>query len=204
MNTVSFELLSVKILDSKIPMGLHYRDRTKFAASENLNFVTRSRNYSFRLWILPIWFWISIKLSVIWYVEKFFTQYVIFHDIGKITLKMHATILRCVLKFFYDVHVWYYEVILLCLVNSKTPMGLHYRDGTKFAASEELVNFVSRSTHTRAHIRFTALWTLSGLPGWAGTRTNLDFTEARDSEWQWHQHWRQKLPFLAIYVYQFS
>jgi len=23
-----------------------------------------------------------------------------------------------------------------------------------------------------------------GLPGWAGTRTNLDFTEARDSEWQ--------------------
>ena len=29
-----------------------------------------------------------------------------------------------------------------------------------------------------------------GLPGWAGTRkvkTNVDFTEARDSEWQWHQ-----------------
>ena len=29
-----------------------------------------------------------------------------------------------------------------------------------------------------------------GLPGWAGTRKvkpNLDFTEARDSEWQWHQ-----------------
>ena len=29
-----------------------------------------------------------------------------------------------------------------------------------------------------------------GLPRWAGTRkgkTNLDFTVARDSEWQWHQ-----------------
>jgi len=26
-----------------------------------------------------------------------------------------------------------------------------------------------------------------GLPGWASTRTSLDFTEARDSEWQWHQ-----------------
>ena len=29
-----------------------------------------------------------------------------------------------------------------------------------------------------------------GLPRWAGTRkvkANLDFTEARDSEWQWHQ-----------------
>ena len=39
-----------------------------------------------------------------------------------------------------------------------------------------------------------------GLPRWAGTRkvkSNLDFTEARDSEWQWHQlgksspHFRQ-------------
>ena len=38
------------------------------------------------------------------------------------------------------------------------------------------------------HTRLTAL--CPGLPGWAGTRkvkTNLDFTEARDSEWQWHQ-----------------
>jgi len=26
-----------------------------------------------------------------------------------------------------------------------------------------------------------------GLPEWARTRTNLDFTEARYSEWQWHQ-----------------
>jgi len=26
-----------------------------------------------------------------------------------------------------------------------------------------------------------------GLPGWAGAKTNLDFTEARDNEWQWHQ-----------------
>jgi len=43
---------------------------------------------------------------------------------------------------------------------------------------------LSGTTHTR----LTAL--RSGLPGWAGTRklkTNLDFTEARDSEWQWHQ-----------------
>jgi len=26
-----------------------------------------------------------------------------------------------------------------------------------------------------------------GLSGSAGTKTNLDFTEARDSEWHWHQ-----------------
>ena len=38
------------------------------------------------------------------------------------------------------------------------------------------------------HTCLTAL--CPGLPGWAGTRkvkTNLDFTGARDSEWQWHQ-----------------
>ena len=44
-------------------------------------------------------------------------------------------------------------------------------------------------THTRARARaFNGPF--PGLPGWAGTRkvkTNLDFTEARDSERQWHQ-----------------
>ena len=44
----------------------------------------------------------------------------------------------------------------------------------------------TRDTHT--HSRLTAL--CPGLPGWAGTRKvkpNLDFTEARDSEWQLRQ-----------------
>ena len=47
-------------------------------------------------------------------------------------------------------------------------------------------------THTHTHL--TAL--CPGLPGSAGTRkvkTNLDFTEARDSEWQWHQLGRMQL-----------
>jgi len=42
-------------------------------------------------------------------------------------------------------------------------------------------------THTHTHTRLTAL--CLGLPGSASTRkvkTNLNFTEARDSEWQWH------------------
>ena len=43
-------------------------------------------------------------------------------------------------------------------------------------------------THT--HTRLTALF--PGLPRWAGTR-NLDFTEARDSEWQWHQLGRMQV-----------
>jgi len=42
--------------------------------------------------------------------------------------------------------------------------------------------------YTHACTRLAAIF--PWLPGWAGTRkakTNLDFTEARDSEWQWHQ-----------------
>jgi len=44
------------------------------------------------------------------------------------------------------------------------------------------------STHTHTHTRLTAL--CPGLPGgswYQKGKTNLDFTEARDSEWQWHQ-----------------
>ena len=45
--------------------------------------------------------------------------------------------------------------------------------------------WVSWTAHTHTHL--TALFL--GLPGWASKRkvkTNLDFTEARDSEWQWN------------------
>jgi len=33
------------------------------------------------------------------------------------------------------------------------------------------------------HIHLWPSWLCPGLPGWVGIRTNLDFTEARDSEW---------------------
>jgi len=45
-----------------------------------------------------------------------------------------------------------------------------------------------RHTHTHTHIRLTALF--PGPPMWDGTRKVKliwIFTEARDSEWQWHQ-----------------
>jgi len=38
--------------------------------------------------------------------------------------------------------------------------------------------------------RFTTLWILSGttqVSWYQKGKTNLDFTEVRDSEWQWHQ-----------------
>jgi len=52
----------------------------------------------------------------------------------------------------------------------------------------ELQTHTHTHTHTHTYTRLTAPF--PGLPGWGTTRkvkTNLDFTEARDSEWQWHQ-----------------
>jgi len=43
---------------------------------------------------------------------------------------------------------------------------------------------------TYTHNRFTVLWILSRITRvsrYPQGKTNLDFTEARDSEWQWHQ-----------------
>jgi len=48
-------------------------------------------------------------------------------------------------------------------------------------------NYPPLHTHTHTHTHLMA--PCPGLPGWASTRkvkVNLDFTEARDSEWQWH------------------
>ena len=58
-------------------------------------------------------------------------------------------------------------------------------------------NFVSRNLvncRNNTHTRLTALY--PGLPESANTRkvkTNVDFTEARDSEWQWHQLGRMQV-----------
>jgi len=53
-------------------------------------------------------------------------------------------------------------------------------------------------THTHP---FTALWILFGITRvsqYQKGKTNLDFTEARNSEWQWHQlgHWCKSAPRL--------
>jgi len=46
-------------------------------------------------------------------------------------------------------------------------------------------------SNTHTHIHFTALWTLSRITRvsrYQKGKTNLDFIEARDSEWQWQWH----------------
>jgi len=43
-------------------------------------------------------------------------------------------------------------------------------------------------THTHTHTRLTALFSgTTQVSRYLKGKTNLDFTEARDSEWQWHQ-----------------
>jgi len=44
---------------------------------------------------------------------------------------------------------------------------------------------VHTDTHTHPILRLPGL--CPGLPGWVSTRSNLDFTEAWDSDWQWHK-----------------
>jgi len=49
-------------------------------------------------------------------------------------------------------------------------------------------------THTRARVHLTALF--PGLPQvsqYQKSKTNLDFTEARVTEWQWHQLGRMQV-----------
>jgi len=54
------------------------------------------------------------------------------------------------------------------------------------------INLVSLScsthTHTHTHTRFNGpLSGITRVSRYQKGKTNLDFTEARDSEWQWHQ-----------------
>jgi len=46
----------------------------------------------------------------------------------------------------------------------------------------------SRHTHTHIHTRWTALFSrTTRVSRYQKGKTNLDFTKARDSEWQWHR-----------------
>jgi len=47
------------------------------------------------------------------------------------------------------------------------------------------ISFTTACTHT--HTRLTALFQDYLVSQYQKGKTNLDFTEARDSEWQWHQ-----------------
>ena len=56
------------------------------------------------------------------------------------------------------------------------------------------IQVTSQHTHTQTHTRLTALFRdYPCEPVYQKGKTNLDFTEARDSEWQWHQPGRMQV-----------
>ena len=68
-----------------------------------------------------------------------------------------------------------------CSPTLDTPRGHWYKHKQRYQQI--------RCRHTHIHARLTAIF--PGLPGWACRyqkgKIDLDFTAARDSEWQWHQ-----------------
>ena len=65
-------------------------------------------------------------------------------------------------------------------------------DGISLSVSKSKLVYSSLifvdNTHTHTHTRLTALFSGTTRVGrYQKGKTNLDFTEARDSEWQWHQ-----------------
>jgi len=50
------------------------------------------------------------------------------------------------------------------------------------------ITHAQSQSHTHTHTRLTALFSGTTRVSWYQKgKTNLDVTEARDSEWQWHQ-----------------
>jgi len=65
---------------------------------------------------------------------------------------------------------------------------LNHRDAAAcFALSLQHRCIHHTHTHTHTHTRLTALSGTTQVSRYQKGKTNLDFTKARDSEWQWHQ-----------------
>ena len=77
-------------------------------------------------------------------------------------------------------------VVARAAVDVREPaLLLHQRRRQLHDANDELFGiFVNE---TRTDIRLTALFRTTQVSRYQKGGTNLDFTEARDSEWQWHQ-----------------
>jgi len=61
----------------------------------------------------------------------------------------------------------------------------------RFIRDSHISMSISCKSTTHTHTRLTALY--PGLPRYQKGETNLDFTEPRDSEWQWHQLGRMQV-----------
>ena len=75
--------------------------------------------------------------------------------------------------------------------NSNSPKLLHTLQQLYFSTIfffYSITHETHTHTHTHTHTRLTALFSeTTRVSRYQIGKTNLDFTEARDSEWQWHE-----------------
>ena len=68
--------------------------------------------------------------------------------------------------------------------------SLQQTQAARLRVSSKSINKFESNTHTHTHTRLTARFSGTARVGryhYQKGKTNLDFTEAGDSEWQWHQ-----------------
>ena len=96
---------------------------------------------------------------------------------------MHLTPMPQETLIFFHIHLIIFQHVCISALNN------YYTNLTASFPGQP----VSAGTHKHTHTRLTGL--CPGLPRWASTRdkTNLDFTEERDSERQWHQLGRMQV-----------
>ena len=70
-------------------------------------------------------------------------------------------------------------------IHKHVPTSVHAIHNCKSAANGPTCS--SKSQHTLTHSLNGRLSGITRLSRYQKSKTNLDFTEARDSEWQWHQ-----------------
>ena len=58
---------------------------------------------------------------------------------------------------------------------------------SSLSCSKTVISITSRVTHTHTHQFNGSLSWTTQVSRYQKCKTNLDFTEARDSKWQWHQ-----------------
>ena len=78
------------------------------------------------------------------------------------------------------------SVFVHMLLGNVLPPGVTASFYHRFLFKHQRQTAQATYTHTLARVCVTAL--CPGLPRYQKGRTNLDFTEARKCEWQWH-HW---------------
>ena len=64
---------------------------------------------------------------------------------------------------------------------------LSFLNALDLSPSYKKIIFLSAHTHTHTHPFNAPLSRTTEVSQYQKGKTNLDFTEARDSEWQWHQ-----------------